>query len=817
MRRATVIGLVDLTPQQTVPDPLVRGTGGQDSQSQRARAPQAGHPPCLPLPLVARSSSLTLGSGSICSRGRPLCERAALDPPLPGPGLTHAREARGWMAPEPRSPAVGSAGTASTAHATQQHHHHPLAHLHLAPEHQPGPWTHTTHLRPPVHQVTPSSTHHHHVNRGLDLPHSVSLADPPTSSSSASSSSALSEHHHHQPSSWSDPLRHPVAFPAMHPPQHHPTASAAAATQYPSPSQAPLRLDTGRTHWQDDARRKSLKLSHGNDDAGAMSLPLSQWQWPGADGGGDGGGARRESAGEHHGGGGGGGPSLPHLQVPQGHDVSASSMLPSPVGTSTLNPTAWPPPASHLSHFYPSLPNPFATPGGGGVPPPGSSDGARPGSSSAAAVSAASAYPTPYAAYSGLPPQTGTGLPPTYLPYGVSSGGGGAPAYLPYTPTSASFSPHHAYAPVFSHSMSPGAAAAFAPTASSSSQLQQHQQPHPLAPPPSLSAYSQPPYASYLPSPSSHLSQPPPLPPPAPPPQASTVPPQATLGYTGGVVGAASMGDSPTSPTFPTDASTPYIPPDPSAPTHPCVLVAAANRDQIGAIDLTGHSRPDDGNTRRASTAQSSRRAIDLVYDCQNCRRRIGRLTLRGGAVDKSVGDSPAKYMGVFYCSQCVAPPPGSAHGGGTRADGLSGGSMAYASEATYYDTLTAAVDRFQGIDPTLGDTRPPPAPPGKVRSGFTASSLLGGGVMQGGGGGGGGKKRRVSVAEESEGVLGCDVCRRDLATGTLQLVATGEPVGATIEVLCAHCESRYTRCSDCGGGGGSKGCVLPFPHSPSP
>ncbi|BGP51716.1 hypothetical protein JCM10450v2_007666 [Rhodotorula kratochvilovae] len=547
--------------------------------------------------------------------------------------------------------------------------------------------------------------------------------------------------------------QHPHPHAQPHPMQQH--------AHYP-PSQG-LQIDTGRPLWQDDGRRKSLKLANGDDGAaGAAVAPLSQWQWPGA---GNGAAETRRASGDH------GGLPLHHHQQQQ-HDGSGSAagMLPSPVVPGAVGPSSWPP-AHHFagtaSHYYPSLPHPF---GAQPSAPPGSSDG-RPGSSS-------SAYPTPYSSHTGLPGSAG-GLPPTYVPYGAPAPGG----YLPYTPTSSSFPPS-AYTPMFSHTTP--AAAAFAST---SSLPQQQTLAH------ASSAYSQQPYSAYLPTPRSHF-------PPTP-----TVPPQAALAY-GAVGPAGSATDSPTAPTFPTDASTPYIPADPSAPPAAVVLVAAANRTKLGTIDLTGHTRPDEVSARRPSTAQSTRRAVDLVYDCQNCRRKIGRLTLRGGAVEKPVGDNASKYLGVFYCTSCVAPPPMSASG--ARSDSISGTVSAYSTEATYHDTLSAAVDRYQGLDPTSADTRPPPAAPGKVRSGFTAHAALAAGS-------GAGKKRRASVADESEGVLACDVCRRDLATGTLQLVATGEAVGATIEVLCAHCESRYTRCSDCGGGGGSKGvgrwrCTQMFP-----
>ncbi|GAA6039210.1 hypothetical protein JCM8097_000471 [Rhodosporidiobolus ruineniae] len=253
---------------------------------------------------------------------------------------------------------------------------------------------------------------------------------------------------------------------------------------------------------------------------------------------------------------------------------------------------------------------------------------------------------------------------------------------------------------------------------------------------------------------------------------------------------------SPVSATFPLDASTPYIPASTSTPP-PAVLVAAAARQKLGKIDLTGHSKPDVSARRAPAVAASTRKAVELTYDCSNCHRKLGTLTLRGGAVEKPqiAGDDPAKYRGVFFCSSCAALPPPSSGSGGNGVPPPHPANM-YAGEATYYDTLTAAVDQHLGIDPKTQDLRPPPAAPGKTRSGFTGLAAMAPGA----------KKRRSSVVDAAEGVLACDVCKRDLGSGTLSVLSTGEPVGATIEVLCAHCETRYMRCSDCGGGGGQKG-----------
>ncbi|GAA5863665.1 hypothetical protein JCM8547_003686 [Rhodosporidiobolus lusitaniae] len=345
--------------------------------------------------------------------------------------------------------------------------------------------------------------------------------------------------------------------------------------------------------------------------------------------------------------------------------------------------------------------------------------------------------------------------PPAYYPphpaYLSNSAAGAATTglgYAPYTPASSTF-PSSAYA-------LPSTSGVFAT-------------PYSMSGSPQTSVNG----AAYLPTPRTVYAPTP------------TVPPHATLASYAPV--------SPVSPSFPLDASTPYIPSTSTTPPQ-VVLTAAATRQKLSPIDLTGHSKPDPTPRRPVGVAASTRRAVELAYDCQNCQRKIGTLTLRGGAVEKSSGDHASKYIGIFTCTSCgILPPASAGSGGGTPA---SYPANTYAGEASYYDTLTAAVDVHLGLDPKTADTRPSPAPPGKTRSGFTPTSQMGPGA----------KKRRSSVVDSNEGILGCDVCRRDLGAGSLAVAATGEAVGATIEVLCAHCETRYVRCSDCGGGGGQKG-----------
>ncbi|GAA5906035.1 uncharacterized protein JCM6883_002530 [Sporobolomyces salmoneus] len=252
---------------------------------------------------------------------------------------------------------------------------------------------------------------------------------------------------------------------------------------------------------------------------------------------------------------------------------------------------------------------------------------------------------------------------------------------------------------------------------------------------------------------------------------------------------------------LPPNPSSPYIPSsDPSKPSA-AVLKAAAHRRKLGVLDITGRLSPADKSARRTVLQTSTRRAVELDYNCYQCGSEIGKLTLRGGAVDLEGGADAANYHGRFVCSTCM-PLPSVTGNGKDRELAFTG----YNDEAIYEDTLSGAVDRFEGLDLETNDVRPTPAPPGKSRTGFTPTQALTNG-----------KKRRASVLDSTEGLLGCDVCRREIGSGQLSRT-DGAAVNASIEVLCAFCDTRYLRCSDCGGGGGTKGvgrwrCKEMFPH----
>lgn len=171
------------------------------------------------------------------------------------------------------------------------------------------------------------------------------------------------------------------------------------------------------------------------------------------------------------------------------------------------------------------------------------------------------------------------------------------------------------------------------------------------------------------------------------------------------------------------------------------MLKAAAHRQRLGVLDITGRLAPVDKSARRTVLQTSTRRAVELEFNCAQCGGGIGKLTLRGGAVDHDGGADQANYHGRFVCSTCLPLPSVTGVAGKDRELAFTG----YNDEAVYDDTLSGAVDRFQGLDLSRTDVRPPPAPPGKSRTGFTPTQALTNG-----------KKRRASVLDSTEGLLGC-------------------------------------------------------------
>lgn len=148
-----------------------------------------------------------------------------------------------------------------------------------------------------------------------------------------------------------------------------------------------------------------------------------------------------------------------------------------------------------------------------------------------------------------------------------------------------------------------------------------------------------------------------------------------------------------------------------SQPPHAAV-VAAQNRIRLASASSSSSSST--SAPRKPPIVKkgslSTRAALELAFDCRYCGIPLAKLTLRGGGTTTS-----GRHEGTFYCTVCVPlPPPPPAPVGG----------LAYEEEeATYADTLSAAVDRLEGISVEDADPRPPPANRNSAGSGGLSSS----------------------------------------------------------------------------------------------
>lgn len=127
---------------------------------------------------------------------------------------------------------------------------------------------------------------------------------------------------------------------------------------------------------------------------------------------------------------------------------------------------------------------------------------------------------------------------------------------------------------------------------------------------------------------------------------------------------------------------------------------------------------------------------------CANCGDPIARLILRGQPAELAV-----PHAAVFTCLQCdpsVSPPA-------------------------------------NAKDPSGG----PPLKPAKSTASF--------------------RKRHKRADTGAQAVNACDVCLRDVATGSVVANDQQTNIEFQIEIVCSRCDDRYRRCSDCGGGGGAR------------
>ncbi|KAM0747865.1 hypothetical protein T439DRAFT_328535 [Meredithblackwellia eburnea MCA 4105] len=171
---------------------------------------------------------------------------------------------------------------------------------------------------------------------------------------------------------------------------------------------------------------------------------------------------------------------------------------------------------------------------------------------------------------------------------------------------------------------------------------------------------------------------------------------------------------------------------------------------------------------------KSSKLSSDVVCACSACGNQFAMATLRGTEEDLDVA-----FSSLYTCFNCQPIPASSAQDVVSMED-------LHALEdfggVTYSDTLSAQVDRLQGLALNHSGRAPAAARPSHLA----------------------GKKRK---AQEQE-VVTCNVCSRELATGGFVPLDPTQTLKFGVEILCTSCGDRYRRCSDCGGGGGIRAGV---------
>lgn len=171
-----------------------------------------------------------------------------------------------------------------------------------------------------------------------------------------------------------------------------------------------------------------------------------------------------------------------------------------------------------------------------------------------------------------------------------------------------------------------------------------------------------------------------------------------------------------------------------SQPQHAhATVMAANNRVRLANIDATkassGHTSAVPRKVPAKKVTPTTRQAIELNFDCRFCGVPLAKLTLRGGGTTTS-----GRHEGTFYCAACVPLPTRS------TATPPIAPPRPEEEEATYADTLSAAVDRLEGLSVEESDPRPPPATRGSGSSGGSALSV--------------GKKRTKAEDDERESCM---------------------------------------------------------------
>lgn len=207
------------------------------------------------------------------------------------------------------------------------------------------------------------------------------------------------------------------------------------------------------------------------------------------------------------------------------------------------------------------------------------------------------------------------------------------------------------------------------------------------------------------------------------------------------------------------------------------------------SAEVESNSSSSFGPRRPSSSSSShlSRSTEGLTCSCNSCGIPIAQLNFRSKGKASSV--DTAALVAEFLCLSCATLPEGS--GATDRWEDEKG--------TRYERTLSGVLDRLQS-----GEAE------GQEAEREDEVEL----------------RRMRPGLEKDEGVLSCesapflsrlrieakltltptgDVCKQLIGSGALRTRDTEDEIDFGVEVVCSHCGDIYSRCSDCGGGGGPR------------
>ncbi|KAM0793262.1 hypothetical protein ACM66B_000724 [Microbotryomycetes sp. NB124-2] len=170
----------------------------------------------------------------------------------------------------------------------------------------------------------------------------------------------------------------------------------------------------------------------------------------------------------------------------------------------------------------------------------------------------------------------------------------------------------------------------------------------------------------------------------------------------------------------------------------------AGDEEQNEAVE--GHTQVQHRPPRRGS-----RRSIaDETVHCKSCGKLVATFILRGQLEDIEV-----PHVAVFRCLECFKAETSGIEGGGGEVEQQS---AVDSTAKTEEKTMSFRKRHNKRVDQSSASRNP---------------------------------------------VTACDVCLRDIAAGCVIAKDSQATIDFHVEIVCASCDEKYQRCSDCGGGGG--------------